>query len=92
MSKERLALACQLFTNRSLCYFNLNQHAQAVEDADYVISYYDPKNAKAFFRKGLSLAKLGQTDKAIKELTQASKIEPDNELYANELKNLKKKK
>ena len=88
-NKSRVATICQLFTNRSLCYFSINEHEKAIEDADYVISNIDPKNAKAYFRKGVSLSKLGKNDKAIVELLQASKLEPGNDLYAKELKSLR---
>lgn len=64
----------------------LEQHEQAIQDADAVIKDLDPKNAKAFFRKGLSLKKLGKNAKAIIELQQAVKLEPGNDLYINELK------
>jgi tetratricopeptide (TPR) repeat protein len=88
-NKSRVATICQLFTNRSLSYFHLGEHDKAIEDADYVISNVDPKNSKAYFRKGLSLAKLGKNDKAFIELAQACKLEPTNDLYSNELKNIK---
>ena len=91
-NKSRLATICQLYTNRSLCYFSLNKHDKAIEDADYVVTTIDPKNAKAFFRKGLSLAKVGKTQEAIVELQKAVKLEPGTELYSNELANLRKSK
>ena len=91
-NKSKLATICQLYTNRSLCYFSLNQHDKAIEDADYVATNLDPKNAKAFFRKGLSLAKMGKTQDAIAELQRAVKLEPGNELYTNELASLRKSK
>ena len=82
----------QLYTNRSLCYYLLDIHDKSVQDADTVIKDLDPKNAKAYFRKGLALQKLGKQKEAIKELQQAVKLEPSNDLYANELKEAKKKK
>lgn len=67
-------------------------HDKSVQDADTVIKDLDPKNAKAYFRKGLALQKLGKQKEAIKELQQAAKLEPSNDLYNNELKEAKKKK
>lgn len=90
--KDKLVTACQLFTNRSLCYYQLNNDQAAIEDSEYVISNLDPKNAKAFFRKGMSLVRMGQQAKAIEALQQAVKLEPATELYSNELANAKKKK
>jgi Flp pilus assembly protein TadD len=66
-----------------------NEHPKAIEDADFVTQKLDPKNSKAFYRKGMSLIKLGKNDEAMKALQQASNFEPQNELYTNELKNLK---
>jgi tetratricopeptide (TPR) repeat protein len=68
----------------------LKNHENAIADADAVIRDLDPKNAKAYFRKGLSLAKLGKNGKAIVELQQAIKLEPSNDLYIKELNALKK--
>jgi len=86
----RAAVICQLYTNRSLCYFTLEKHENAIADADAVIRDLDPKNAKAYFRKGLSLAQLGKFGKAIVELQQAVKLEPSNDLFAKELSALRK--
>lgn len=86
----RAAVICQLYTNRSLCNYMLKNHENAIADADAVIRDLDPKNAKAYFRKGLSLAKLGKNGKAIVELQQAIKLEPSNDLYIKELNALKK--
>ncbi len=63
----------------------LGKHDKAIDDADTVIREIDPKNSKAYFRKGLSLVKLGKHDKAVVELQQAVKLEPENDLYNNEL-------
>lgn len=82
---SRAAVICQLYTNRSLCYYMQDKHEKAIEDADTVIKNLDPKNGKAYFRKGLSLKKLGNHGKAIIELQQAVKLEPSNDLYAKEL-------
>jgi len=68
----------------------LEQHEKAIADADVVIKELDSKNSKAYFRKGLSLARLGRNGKAIVELQQALKLEPSNDLYAKELSALKK--
>ena len=84
-NKARIATICQLYTNRSLCHFMLGNHEKAIEDADSVIKDLDSKNAKSYFRKGLSLAKLGKHDKAVIEILKALSIEPDSELYKNEL-------
>ena len=88
-NKARLSTICQLYTNRSLCYYMLSKHEKSIEDADNVLKDIDQKNAKAFFRKGLSLGKLGKHDKAAIELQLAVKFEPGNDLYANELNSAK---
>eukprot|EP00826_Nyctotherus_ovalis_P026661 TRINITY_DN2080_c0_g2_i3.p1 TRINITY_DN2080_c0_g2~~TRINITY_DN2080_c0_g2_i3.p1 ORF type:complete len:146 (+),score=48.78 TRINITY_DN2080_c0_g2_i3:48-440(+) len=87
---SRSAVISQLYTNRSLCYYMLERHENAIADADAVIKNLDPKNAKAYFRKGLSLGKLGKHGKAIVELQQAAKLEPSNDLYTKELNAAKK--
>lgn len=68
----------------------LEKHDNSIADADVVINTLDPKNAKAYFRKGLSLAKMGKNGKAIVELQQAVKLDPLNDLYMKELNALKK--
>jgi len=92
IDKSQFATICQLYTNRSLCYFNIGKHEKAVEDATVVIEEIDPNNAKAHFRKGMSLKKLGQHSKAIAELKLAVKYEPGNELFVKELAALENKK
>eukprot|EP00826_Nyctotherus_ovalis_P035361 TRINITY_DN3034_c0_g8_i2.p2 TRINITY_DN3034_c0_g8~~TRINITY_DN3034_c0_g8_i2.p2 ORF type:complete len:108 (-),score=42.67 TRINITY_DN3034_c0_g8_i2:77-400(-) len=92
VDKSEFATICQLYTNRSLCYFTLGNYEKAAEDADAVIEGIDPNNAKARFRKGMALEKLGLRDKAITELKLAVKIEPENELFNKELAALTKKK
>lgn len=41
----------QLYTNRSLAYFNNNEQEPAFKDADYVLTHIDHRNAKALFRR-----------------------------------------
>eukprot|EP00831_Metopus_contortus_P042370 TRINITY_DN3354_c0_g1_i1.p1 TRINITY_DN3354_c0_g1~~TRINITY_DN3354_c0_g1_i1.p1 ORF type:complete len:284 (-),score=45.89 TRINITY_DN3354_c0_g1_i1:23-874(-) len=84
----RVQTACQLFTNRSLCYFNVGKHKEAIEDADYVITNIDQKNAKAYFRKGMSLAKIGRKGEAKAALQRAVALFPTSTLYRDELQKL----
>jgi len=63
----------------------LEKHDKAIEDADYVAKELDPKFSKAYYRKGVSYMKMGKPEKAVMELQQALKLEPDSELYKNEL-------
>ncbi len=89
LPKHRLATICQLYTNRSLAYFQLGKFDKSVEDADYVITALDTKNSKGYFRRGMAYAKMGKKDKAVADLREAMKLEPENELYANELSTIK---
>jgi tetratricopeptide (TPR) repeat protein len=88
-SKDKLMIPCQLFTNRSLCYYAVEDHPKAITDAEYVIANLDPKNAKAYFRKGMSQSKLGDIEGAKQSLERALKEEPSSDLFAKELKALK---
>eukprot|EP01022_Parablepharisma_sp_SALTPOND_P001340 TRINITY_DN10612_c0_g1_i2.p1 TRINITY_DN10612_c0_g1~~TRINITY_DN10612_c0_g1_i2.p1 ORF type:complete len:690 (+),score=125.19 TRINITY_DN10612_c0_g1_i2:1445-3514(+) len=78
--KDLMQIVCQLYTNRAICNHVLNRHLDVIDDAGFVINKLDPKNAKAFYRRGVALAKLGDYDKSLADLQQAANIDPNNAL------------
>ena len=51
----------------------------------------DPKNVKAFFRRGQALLSLGEVDKALGDFERANKIEPENKAAINQISICKQK-
>jgi len=54
-----------------------NDYTNALIDLNWMLQI-DPKNAKAFCLRGLTLSKLGDPESAIKDLNQAIFLEPQN--------------
>ena len=84
--KDLLQIIGQLYTNRALCYHMLGQHEKVVEDTSFVITKVDSKSAKAYYRRGVALFNIGDNEKALGDLQQASGIDPNNALIKGELK------
>lgn len=63
--------------NRSMCFIKLNEFEKAHTDALSCLEV-DPKNPKAWFRKGFSLQQMKRYREAIEALVQAEKLEPNN--------------
>ena len=85
IQKDQLQIACQLYTNRALCNHYLNRHLDVVDDTGFVINKLDPKNAKAFYRRGVALARMGDPEKALTDLEQTTKLDPSNTPAKEEL-------
>jgi len=84
--KELLQIVTQLYTNRAICNHVLNRHLDVVDDAAFVINKLDPKNAKAYYRRGVAMNKLGDCENALIDLQKAADLDPNNPLIKEELK------
>jgi Tfp pilus assembly protein PilF len=67
-----------LYSNRAASYSAINDHAQALADAEQCC-ILKPAWVKGHFRKGVALVKLGKYDEAVKSYSKALEIEPANE-------------
>ena len=56
-----------LYTNRCLCFHNLNQQASALSDATYVLQRLDSANAKALYRRAHALKSQHKWEEAMKD-------------------------
>lgn len=84
--KDLLQIVSQLYTNRALSYHMLNRHKEVVEDTTFVIARIDPKNPKAYHRRGVALSKLEDNEKALIDLQQASSLDPNSDSTKGEMK------
>ncbi len=84
--KEQLQIVCQLYTNRAICYHAMGRHIEVIADASFVINKIDAKNSKAYFRRGVARTKVGDWEKALADLEQANKLDPENSVVKEELK------
>ncbi|KAG0298217.1 hypothetical protein BGZ98_000278, partial [Dissophora globulifera] len=67
-----------LHSNRSHCYLNLGEHAQALEDAK-LSKRLNPDYVKAYIRLGKAYGSLGKYDKAIKNFDKALSLDMNND-------------
>eukprot|EP00884_Botryococcus_braunii_P022413 jgi/Botrbrau1/8856/Bobra.50_2s0013.1 len=68
--------ACQL--NSCMCYLKLGQFNKCIEEAGKVLSQ-DPRNMKAFYRRGDAYLSVGRFREAVMDLTAALTIAPAGE-------------
>lgn len=66
-----------VWSNRAMCFLKTGNHEKALADATKSVEV-DPRNAKGWFRKGISLHAMGQYREAIPALLEAEKLEPTN--------------
>jgi len=81
--KELLVIICQLYINRAVCYYTMERYNKVIEDTGFVIDKIDGKNAKAYYRRGLTYSKLNDNKKALEDFNIALSIEPNNKLFKN---------
>ena len=66
-----------LYSNRSACYYNLNQFVKAQEDGDKCISV-KPDWGKGYQRRAMALHSMGKLDEAIEAYEKGLQCEPGN--------------
>lgn len=75
--------------NRAACYLKLSNPRGAIVDCDAVLQL-DATNAKAYFRMGQALVAVKEYEDAIKALTKAAEIEPEDKGIRAEIARAKK--
>ena len=83
--KEALLIPCQLYTNRALCNFRLNDHLEVINDCTYVLNHIDKTNSKAYYRRAQSLTSVHDYEGAVKDLEMCLKLDTENEAAKLEL-------
>eukprot|EP00435_Cladocopium_sp_Y103_P043461 s794_g12.t1 len=85
-------LAADLANNASAAYIDVEDYPNAEQFALSAISYFDqltdealPKKAKAFYRRGVALHRLGRLQESVTDLTCALRICPEDEQIRNRL-------
>lgn len=76
--EERIQLQLSANLNLSLCYLKLNDYFEAKNTATAAINL-DPKNEKAFFRRGQALLALKEPEEASKNFMEVLSLEPNNQ-------------
>ncbi|KFO12444.1 Mitochondrial import receptor subunit TOM34, partial [Balearica regulorum gibbericeps] len=73
----KLNQECATYTNRALCYLNLKQYKEAVQDCTEALRL-DPTNVKALYRRAQALKELKDYKSSIADIKSLLKIEPKN--------------
>ncbi|KFQ20274.1 Mitochondrial import receptor subunit TOM34, partial [Mesitornis unicolor] len=73
----KLNQECATYTNRALCYLNLKQYKEAVQDCTEALRL-DPKNVKALYRRAQALKELKDYKSSIADIKSLLKTEPKN--------------
>ncbi|XP_002734227.1 peptidyl-prolyl cis-trans isomerase D-like [Saccoglossus kowalevskii] len=83
-----LGVVLPMYNNASFCCLKLNQHEQALENAEKALDV-DPKSAKAYFRKAQALTAMNRHEDAMPQLLEAQKLQPSDKGIRNELMKVK---
>ncbi|KAK3100451.1 hypothetical protein FSP39_020087 [Pinctada imbricata] len=75
--------------NIAACSLKLQQYDEAIEKCDDVLAA-DKQNVKALFRKGQAQSAMKNWDDALVNLTEASKVDPNDKGIRRELEKVKK--
>lgn len=78
------------FTNRSMCYFKMQEWAKSLRDAEKSISL-NSNWVKGFYRAGMAQIELGQLKEAFANLEKASELEPGTAAYQQAAEDCKTK-
>ncbi|NWH16090.1 TOM34 protein, partial [Grus americana] len=73
----KLKQECATYTNRALCYLNLKQYKEAVQDCTEALRL-DPTNVKALYRRAQALKELKDYKSSIADIKSLLKTEPKN--------------
>jgi len=73
------------YSNRSVCYFNMDQFEKAIEDADKCISL-KPHWSKGYLRKGMAEFKIDKVEESIETYKKGLELEPTNQQLKENLK------
>ncbi|CAG9797937.1 unnamed protein product [Chironomus riparius] len=87
---EAKNLHISVYLNKALCHQKLNDQDEVRHACDEVLSK-DPKNLKAFFRRGQASLVLGEVERALGDFEKAQEIEPENKAALNQITICKQK-
>lgn len=76
--KNLKLIITQCFTNRSICYHNLNRQIEALSDADFVIKNLDSANVKAHYRRGYAHMTIENFEDSLKDFQKVKELDPKN--------------
>lgn len=68
------------FTNRSMCYFKMQEWAKSLRDAEKSIAL-NSSWVKGYYRAGMAHIELAQLTEALKNLEKAAELEPGTPAY-----------
>jgi len=77
------------YSNRALCYINLNRFYEAKEDCDRAINL-DPSFVKAYYRRAVALKNLLRIKQAIADYRTVCSLDPSFLVAQKEVENLQK--
>lgn len=72
-----LELSQALLMNTALAYFKLNELKQALDNLEQVLKA-QPNHIKGLYIRGKILLQMGETEEAVKSLTKAIQLDPNN--------------
>lgn len=78
------------FTNRSMCYFKMQEWAKSLRDAEKSIAL-NGSWVKGFYRAGMAQIELGLLKEAFANLEKAAELEPDTAAYSQAADDCKQK-
>lgn len=79
------------FANRSAAYTHIKDYAKAILDSERSIAL-NPSYAKSYSRLGTALFYDAQYEKAVQAFSKACELDPDNQMYKEDLKRAEDKK
>ncbi|XP_031627970.1 FK506-binding protein 59 isoform X2 [Contarinia nasturtii] len=82
--EEAQAVKAAVHSNIALCYLKLNNYYDAKKACETVLEI-DPKNVKAYFRRGTSLFATGDAKSALDDFLKVQELEPDNKAATNQI-------
>ncbi|XP_077984970.1 peptidyl-prolyl cis-trans isomerase D-like isoform X2 [Glandiceps talaboti] len=77
-----------MYNNVAACCVKLNLYQEALGNAEKALDI-DPKNVKGYFRKAQALAGMRDFERALMELSEALKLEPNDKGIRNEITKVK---
>lgn len=87
---EAKTVYISIHLNKALCHQKLNDQDEVRHACDEVISK-DPKNVKAFYRRGQASLTLGEVEKALGDFLKVQELEPENKAAQNQITICKQK-
>ena len=84
-------LKLQCLSNLTLCHLKLNHYSYALQTASKALDI-DTSNPKALYRRGVANMELDNLHEAIKDLTRAKELDPNNRVIIDQLQIVQQRK